>query len=171
MRKAFITGITGQDGSYLCDLLLEKGYDEVHGLVHRPDSLATSHLQHLLSNRLIVGKRLFLHPGSLEDAMHLRRIVHDAKPSEFYHMAGQSSPQRSMLLPESTVETVGLATVRILEIIKDLSNPPRFLYASSSEVFGQPTTPFQNENTAINPTTPYGAAKAFSQQMAKIYPS
>jgi GDPmannose 4,6-dehydratase len=165
---AFITGITGQDGSYLCELLLEKGY-EVHGLVHRPDTLLASNIGHLVRAEKIHGKQLLLHNGSFEDATHLRRIISKAKPTEFYHLAGQSSPRLSLELPENTVDSVGMGTLRLLEIIRDIPNPPRFLYASSSEVFGSPPHSPQDEMTPINPTTPYGAAKAFSQQMARIY--
>lgn len=168
MGKAFITGITGQDGSYLCELLLEKGY-EVHGLVHRPDTLAHSNIAHLIANPAIMGKRLFLHNGAYEDATHLRRIISRARPTEFYHLAGQSSPRLSLELPESTVDSIGMATLRLLEILRDLPDPPKFLYASSSEVFGSPPHSPQDEHTPVNPTTPYGAAKAFSQQMARIY--
>lgn len=168
MKKAFITGITGQDGSYLVDMLLEKDY-EVHGLVHRPDSLMSSNLRHHLGENGVHGKRLFLHNGAFEDATHLRRIIGKVKPDEFYHLAGQSSPRLSLELPESTVDSIGMATLRLLEILRDLPSPPRFLYASSSEVFGSPPHSPQDENTPVNPTTPYGAAKAFSQQMARIY--
>jgi len=168
MGRAFITGITGQDGSYLCELLLEKGY-EVHGLVHRPDTLAHSNIAHLIANPEIMGKQLFLHNGAYEDATHLRRIISRARPTEFYHLAGQSSPRLSLELPESTVDSIGMATLRLLEILRDLPDPPKFLYASSSEVFGSPPHSPQDEHTPVNPTTPYGAAKAFSQQMARIY--
>jgi GDPmannose 4,6-dehydratase len=168
MPKAFITGITGQDGSYLCEWLLEHDY-EVHGLVHRPDALATSNIGHLVTDASVLGKRLFLHNGAFEDATHLRRIISRAKPNEFYHLAGQSSPRLSLELPESTVDSIGMATLRLLEILRDLPNPPKFLYASSSEVFGSPPHSPQDELTPVNPTTPYGAAKAFSQQMARIY--
>lgn len=167
-KRAFITGITGQDGSYLCELLLDKGY-EVHGLVHRPDTLPASNIGHLVGNAEIMGQRLFLHTGAFEDATHLRRVISRAKPDEFYHLAGQSSPRLSLELPESTVDSIGMATLRLLEILRDLPNPPKFLYASSSEVFGSPSHSPQDELTPINPTTPYGAAKAFSQQMARIY--
>ena len=166
--RAFITGITGQDGSYLAELLLEKGY-EVHGLVHRPDSLPTSNIRHLVSNPELLNKRLILHNGAFEDATHLRRIISRAKPNEFYHLAGQSSPRLSLELPESTVDSIGMATLRLLEILRDLPEPTKFLYASSSEVFGSPPHSPQDELTPLNPTTPYGAAKAFSQQMARIY--
>ena len=165
---AFITGITGQDGSYLAELLLGKGY-VVHGLVHRPDALASSHIGHLVQNPGLLGKQLFLHNGAFEDATHLRRVIGKAMPTEFYHLAGQSSPRLSLELPETTVDSIGMGTLRLLEIIRDLAKPPRFFYASSSEVFGTPAHSPQDELTPVNPTTPYGAAKAFSQQMARIY--
>ncbi|QYM79790.1 GDP-mannose 4,6-dehydratase [Horticoccus luteus] len=168
MKKVFITGITGQDGSYLVDLLLEKDY-EIHGLVHRPDALMNSNLRHLLGDSGVLNRRLFLHNGAFEDATHLRRIIGKVKPDEFYHLAGQSSPRLSLELPESTVDSIGMATLRLLEILRDLPDPPKFLYASSSEVFGSPPHSPQDENTPLTPTTPYGAAKAFSQQMARIY--
>jgi GDPmannose 4,6-dehydratase len=168
MPKAFITGITGQDGSYLCEWLLAHDY-EVHGLVHRPDALANSNIRHLVTDPAILGKRLFLHNGAFEDATHLRRIISRAQPNEFYHLAGQSSPRLSLELPESTVDSIGMATLRLLEILRDLPDPPKFLYASSSEVFGSPSYSPQDELTPLNPTTPYGAAKAFSQLMARIY--
>lgn len=166
--RAFITGITGQDGSYLAELLLEKGY-EIHGLVHRPDNLLASNIRHLVSDPNVFNKQLFLHNGAHEDATHLRRIISKAQPTEFYHLAGQSSPRLSLELPESTVDTIGMATLRLLEILRDLREPPKFLYASSSEVFGSPPNSPQDELTPVNPTTPYGAAKAFSQHMARIY--
>ncbi|MGA2052691.1 MAG: GDP-mannose 4,6-dehydratase [Opitutales bacterium] len=168
MNRAFITGITGQDGSYLCELLLEKGY-EVHGLVHRPEGLRAGNLAHLFQDEKIFNQRLFLHTGSFEDATHLRRLIFRAKPTEFYHLAAQSSPRLSLELPETTMESVGMATVRLLEILRDLDNPPRFLYASSSEIFGAPTQMPQDELTPVQPSTPYGVAKALSTQMAKIY--
>ncbi len=165
---AFITGITGQDGSYLAELLLEKGYT-VHGLVHRPDGLHTSNIGHLVGDSSLVNKRLYLHNGAFEDATHLRRIITRARPTEFYHLAGQSSPRLSLELPETTVDSIGMGTLRLLEIVRDMPEPPRFLYASSAEVFGSPSHSPQDELTPLNPTTPYGAAKAFSQQMARIY--
>ncbi len=168
MKTAFITGITGQDGSYLCELLLEKGYT-VHGLVHRPDSVARSNIGHLVQDRNILDKRLFLHPGAFEDATHLRRVILKSQPDEFYHLAGQSSPRLSLELPEATVESVGMATLRLLEIIRDMPHPPKFLYASSAEIYGSPPHSPQDELTPVNPTTPYGAAKAFSMQMCRLY--
>jgi len=170
MNRAFITGITGQDGSYLAELLLEKGY-EVHGLVHRPEGLSSGNLGKLYSDEAIMNKRLFLHTGSFEDNTHLRRLIMRAKPNEFYHLAAQSSPRLSLELPETTMESVGMATVRLLEILRDLDNPPKFLYASSSEIFGEPGLTLQDESTPMQPSTPYGVAKALSTQMAKIYRS
>jgi GDPmannose 4,6-dehydratase len=167
-KRAFVTGITGQDGSYLCELLLEKGYI-VHGLVHRPSSLYEGNLRHLAADPGIVDKRLFLHPGAFEDATHLRRLIAKARPHEMYHLAGQSSPRLSLELPETTVDSIGMGTLRLLEIIRDLPEPPKFLYAASSEIFGSPVHTPQDEATPINPTTPYGAAKAFSHQMCRIY--
>ncbi len=168
MKRAFITGITGQDGSYLAELLLARDY-EVHGMVHRPDSLPGSNIGPLVNDPALLNRRLFLHNGSFEDATHLRRLISRARPDEFYHLAGQSSPRLSLDLPEATVDSVGMATLRLLEIIRDLATPTKFLYASSSEVFGSPPYSPQDELTPLNPTTPYGAAKAFSQQMARIY--
>ena len=165
---AFITGITGQDGSYLAELLLDKGYI-VHGLVHRPDALNSSNIAHLVQDAKIHNKTLFLHAGAFEDATHLRRIIHRAQPTELYHLAGQSSPRLSLELPEATVDSVGMATLRLLEIIRDFSDPPKFLYACSSEIFGSPPHSPQDELTPVSPTTPYGAAKALSQQMTRIY--
>lgn len=165
---AFITGITGQDGSYLAEFLLERDYI-VHGLVHRPDMLSTSAIAPLVADPAVMGHRLFLHNGAFEDATHLRRIISRAQPSELYHLAGQSSPRLSLELPEATVDSVGMGTLRLLEIIRDLPEPPRFLYASSSEVFGSPPHSPQDELTPLVPTTPYGAAKAFAQQMGRIY--
>ncbi|MGJ8652013.1 MAG: GDP-mannose 4,6-dehydratase [Opitutaceae bacterium] len=167
-KTAFITGITGQDGSYLTDDLLEQGYT-VHGLVHRPDSLGSSHISRHLLDSKVFNKRLFLHSGSLEDPTNLRRVIFKAKPDEFYHLAGQSSPRLSLERPQETVDSVGMATFKLLEILRDLEHPSKFLYASSSEVFGSPEITPQDETTPVNPTTPYGAAKAFSQQMTRIY--
>jgi len=167
-KTAFITGITGQDGSYLTELLLEKGY-AVHGLVTPLESAANSNIRHLVANPAILGKRLFLHTGAFEEVTPLRRIISQVKPDEFYHFAGQSSPRLSFDLPEVTAESVGITTLRLLEILRDLEHPTKFFNASSAEVFGTPVTSPQDEQTPVNPTTPYGAAKAFSQQMVRIY--
>ena len=168
MKRAFITGITGQDGSYLAESLLAKDY-EVHGLVHRPDYLSRSNIAHLVQDPAVLNHSLFLHNGAFDDATQLRRLILRAKPDEFYHLAGQSSPRLSLEMPETTVDSVGMGTLRLLEIVRDLPNPPKFLYASSSEVFGSPPRSPQYELTPLNPTTPYGAAKALAQQMTRIY--
>jgi len=167
-KTAFITGITGQDGSYLTELLLEKGY-LVHGLVTPLESAANSNIGHLVANPDILGKRLFLHTGAFEEITPLRRIISQAKPDEFYHFAGQSSPRLSFDLPEVTAESVGMTTLRLLEILRDLERPTKFFNASSAEVFGTPSSPTQDEQTPVNPTTPYGTSKAFAQQMVRIY--
>jgi GDPmannose 4,6-dehydratase len=165
---AFITGITGQDGSYLAEYLLARGY-VVHGLVRRPDALQASPIAPLVNNPAVMGKALFLHHGALEDAAALRRAVGAARPSEFYHLAGQSSPRMALESPEAAVASIGMGTLRVLEILRELTEPPRFLHASSSEVFGSPPCSPQDELTPLNPTTPYGVAKAFAQQMTKVY--
>ena len=168
MSSALITGITGQDGSYLAELLLEKGY-EVHGLVRRTSSLERSRLRHLYSDPEIYDRKLFLHYCDLEDATTLRRILVASKPDELYHLAGQSHVGLSFEITESTVESVAMATLRLLEIIRDLSSPPRLFHAASSEVFGRPSQVPQREDTPMCPVNPYGAAKAFAAQMVRIY--
>jgi GDPmannose 4,6-dehydratase len=168
MPCAFITGITGQDGSYLTELLLAKGY-EVHGLVRRPEALVSSPIGSLIEDDRILNKQLFLHNGAFEEATRLRQIIHQAKPNEFYHLAAQSSPRLSLEMPETALESIGMGTVRILEILRDMSSPPKFLYASSSEVFGTPSYAPQDELCPMHAATPYGAAKAMAQQMTTIY--
>lgn len=168
--RAFITGVTGQDGSYLCELLLSKGY-RVDGLVHRPDSVMHSPIAHLVKDEAVLNKQFFLHSGSFEDGSHLRRLIQKARPTEFYHLAGQSSPRISLDLPETTLDSIGMGTLRLLEILRDLDAPPRFLYPSSSEVFGAAKTSPQTEDTPLAPSTPYGAAKAFAQNITQIYRS
>lgn len=165
---ALITGITGQDGSYLTELLLEKGY-EVHGIVRRSSTLERSRLNQFYGNENVYEKRLFLHYADLTDTTTIRRIVLKVKPTEFYHLAGQSHVGLSFEIPESTCDLTAMATLRIMEILRDLPNPPRFLHASSREIFGTPTVSPQDENTRINPNSPYGVAKAFSTQMTKVY--
>lgn len=167
-KTALITGITGQDGSYLTELLLEKGY-EVHGLVRRSSSLERSRLNHLYTDETIYNKRLFLHYADLDDPTTIRRIVTKIQPDEFYHLAGQSHVGLSFDIPESTCDTTAMGTLRIMEILRDQPSPPRFLHASSREIFGTPTVSPQDESTPINPNSPYGCAKAFATQMTKIY--
>ncbi len=165
---AIITGITGQDGSYLTELLLSKGY-EVHGIVRRSSTLERSRLKSLYLDPSIYDHRLFLHYADLSDTTTIRRIVHRVQPTEFYHLAGQSHVGLSFEIPESTCELTALGTLRILEILRDQPNPPRFLYPSSREIFGTPAVLPQDENTPVNPNSPYGCAKAFATQMTRIY--
>jgi GDPmannose 4,6-dehydratase len=166
--RALITGITGQDGSYLTELLLEQGY-EVHGLVRRTSTLERSRLRHLYANPELYNRRLFLHYCDLEDATTLRRILVRVAPDEVYHLAGQSHVGLSFEIAESTVESVAMGTLRLLEILRDLATPPRLFHAASSEVFGRPAQVPQTEDTPMAPVNPYGAAKAFAAQLLRIY--
>jgi GDPmannose 4,6-dehydratase len=167
-RKALITGVTGQDGSYLSELLLAKGY-EVHGVVRRTSTLNRSRLQDLYSNPDIYNKTLFLHYADLEDSTTLRRVLASVVPDEIYHLAGQSHVGLSFEIPESTCEMTAMGTLRLLEMIRDLPKPPRFYHASSSEIFGKPKESPQTEETPFSPINPYGCAKAFATQMVRIY--
>lgn len=168
MSKALITGITGQDGSYLTELLLGKGY-EVHGLVRRSSTIERSRLKHLYTDPAVNNQRLFLHYAELDDPTTIRRVVSRVQPDEFYHLAGQSHVGLSFEIPESTCDTTAIGTLRIMEILRDQPNPPRFLHASSREIFGTPDVSPQDESTPVNPNSPYGCAKAFATQMTKIY--
>lgn len=168
MKTALITGITGQDGSYLTELLLEKGY-QVHGLVRRSSTLERSRLKHLYADPNVHEHSLFLHYADLDDPTTIRRIVTQVQPAEFYHLAGQSHVGLSFDIPESTCDVTAMGTLRIMEILRDQPDPPRFLHASSREIFGTPAESPQNENTPINPNSPYGCAKAFATQMTRIY--
>ena len=165
---ALITGITGQDGSYLTELLLQKGY-EVHGIVRRSSSLERIRLDRLYSDDSVFGKRLFLHYADLSDVTTIRRIITRVRPTEVYHLAGQSHVGLSFEIPESTCDLTAMGTLRIMEILRDLPQPPRFMHASSREIFGSPTVSPQDENTPSNPNSPYGCAKAFATQMTRVY--
>ena len=167
-KVALITGITGQDGSYLAELLLEKGY-RVHGVVRRTSNLLRSRIEHLRRDKNIYEHRLFLHYGDLSDGTTLRRIFAGARPDEVYHLAGQSHVGLSFEIPESTCEEVGMATLRLLEITRDQPQPIRFYHASSSEIFGHASETPQTEETALRPASPYGCAKAFATQLAQLY--
>lgn len=167
-KTALITGITGQDGSYLTELLLGKGYC-VHGLVRRTSNLQRSRIEHLRQDESIHDKRLFLHYGDLGDTTALRRIFSEFRPAEIYHLAGQSHVGLSFEIPESTCEEAGMATLRLLEITRDQPEPPRFYHASTSEVFGAASETPQTETTPFCPTSPYGCAKAFATQLARVY--
>jgi GDPmannose 4,6-dehydratase len=167
-KTALVTGITGQDGSYLAELLLDKGY-AVHGIVRRTSNLVRSRIEHLRLDDKIYGQRLFLHYGDLSDGTTLRRIFREVQPDEIYHLAGQSHVGLSFDIPESTCEDAGMATLRLLEIARDQTKPLRFYHASSSEIFGNTKTAPQDENTPFAPTSPYGCAKAFATQLARVY--
>jgi GDPmannose 4,6-dehydratase len=165
---AFITGITGQDGSYLTELLLEKGY-EVHGLVRRSSTIGRSRLEALFNDKAIYEKRLFLHYGDLDDTTTIRRILSSTAPDEVYHLAGQSHVGLSFEIPETTCQFTAMGTLKLLEILRDLPKQPKLLHISSSEIFGRPATSPQNESTSRDPVTPYGIAKNFATQMVKLY--
>src|SRR6266403_886953 len=167
-KVALITGITGQDGSYLTELLLEKGY-AVHGIVRRTSNLLRSRIEHLRRDERIYEHQLFLHYGDLSDGTTLRRIFRDVRPAELYHLAGQSHVGLSFEIPESTCEEAGMATLRLLEIARDQPQPVRFYHASSSEIFGTATETPQTEQTPMFPTSPYGCAKAFATQLVRVY--
>src|SRR5256885_12556146 len=167
-KTALITGITGQDGSYLTELLLEKGY-AVHGVVRRTRNLVRSGIGHLRGDENIDGKSLFLHYGDLSDGTTLRRIFSEVQPDELYHLAGQSHVGLSFEIPESTCEEIGMATLRLLEIARDQSQPVKIYHASSSEIFGNAIESPQTEQTPLRPSSPYGCAKAFATQLAGVY--
>lgn len=168
MPSALITGITGQDGSYLTELLLTKGY-VVHGLVRRSSNTVRQRLDHLTGDSSVYGQRLFLHYADLDDITTVRRLLLRIRPEEIYHLAGQTHVGASFDIPESTCEFTAMGTLRLLEILRDLDPKPRFLHASSSEIFGRPDHWPQTESTSFNPVTPYGVAKAFATQMVKVY--
>ena len=160
--------MTGQDGSYLTELLLEKGY-AVHGIVRRTSNLLRSRIEHLRRDDKIYGERMFLHYGDLSDMTTLRRIFREVNPSEVYHLAGQSHVGLSFDLPESTCDEAGMATLRLLEIVRDQSAGVKFYHASTSEIFGNASESPQTEETPMRPTSPYGCAKAFATMLARVY--
>ena len=168
MKKALITGITGQDGSYLTDLLLEKGY-EVHGIVRRSSSFNRWRIEHLIQDPAIYGKKLFLHYADLSDDSSLRRIFSQTNPDEFYHLAGQSHVGISFEIPEVTTYEIANCTLKLLEICRDQDTPPKVYLACSSEIFGNSSDSAQNENSPLNPTSPYGVSKAFCLHTGHIY--
>ena len=161
MTKALITGITGQDGSYLADLLLSKGY-EVHGIIRRASTFNTSRIDHLYQDQHVHGVRLFLHYGDLADSVHLVKLLYELQPDEIYHLGAQSHVRVSFDIPEYTADVTGVGTIRILEAIRESGVKPRFYQASSSEMFGKVQAVPQVETTPFWPRSPYGAAKVFS---------
>ena len=156
-KRALITGISGQDGSYLAELLLEKGY-EVHGIVRRSSSFNTDRIDHLYHDPHEQGVRLFTHYGDLADATALVKLLYELQPDEVYHLGAQSHVRVSFDIPEYTFDVTGAGTVRLLEAIREAGVSPRFYQASSSEMFGAAPPP-QNEETPFHPRSPYGVAK------------
>ena len=161
MKKALITGITGQDGSYLADLLLEKGY-EVHGIIRRASTFNTSRIDHLYADPHVNDVRLFLHYGDLSDSVNLVKLLYELKPDEIYHLGAQSHVRVSFDIPEYTSDVTGVGTIRILEAIREAGLRSRFYQASSSEMFGKAQQTPQTEKTPFWPRSPYGVAKVFS---------
>jgi GDPmannose 4,6-dehydratase len=167
VRRAFITGITGQDGSYLAELLLAKGY-EVHGLIRRSSSFNTWRIDHLYVDPHDPRARLFLHYGDLREGARLVSLLEQIRPDEVYNLAAQSHVRVSFDEPEHTADTTGTGSVRLLEAIRLAKLEPRYYQASSSEMFGS-TPPPQSESTPFAPRSPYGASKLFSYWMTRNY--
>ena len=170
-KTALIFGITGQDGSYLTEILLKKGYI-VHGVIRRASTFNTSRINHLYQDPHNKNRKLFLHYGDLADSGTIRKIIYKVKPNEIYNLAAQSHVKVSFDIPEYTMDITGNGTLRILEAIRDYQDETRkkvkFYQASSSEMFGSAPPP-QNENTPFVPQSPYGAAKVFAHNMTKLY--
>jgi GDPmannose 4,6-dehydratase len=160
MKKALITGITGQDGSYLAELLLEKGY-EVHGMIRRSSSFNTGRIDHLYNDPEILDKRLFLHYGDLTDSSNLNRLLENIQPDEIYNLGAQSHVQVSFEVPEYTAEVDAIGTLRFLDAIKDTGVQTRFYQASTSELYGMAQEVPQSESTPFYPRSPYGVAKIY----------
>ncbi len=169
-KKALITGITGQDGSYLAELLLSKGY-EVHGLIRRASTFNTGRIDHLYRDPHLPGTRLFLHYSDLNDSSSIHRVLEKVGPQEIYNLAAQSHVRVSFDIPEYTAEVTGVGTIRLLEAIRQvgLTKAIRFYQASSSEMYGKVQHTPQNEDTPFYPRSPYGVAKVFSFWSCKNY--
>lgn len=171
MSRALITGITGQDGSYLAELLLAKGYD-VHGVIRRASTFNTGRLDDIYKDPHVEGSTFHLHYGDLADANTIRRLIYKIQPDEIYNLGAQSHVRVSFDIPEYTANITGIGTLRVLEAIKDFEEHTgkkvKFYQASSSEMFGAAPPP-QNENTPFYPRSPYGVAKVFSFNIARNY--
>src|SRR5512139_612462 len=167
MPKALITGITGQDGSYLVEFLMSKGY-EVHGLIRRASTFNTGRLGHVYVDPHVPGARMFLHYGDLTDAGQLTNLIYNVQPDEIYHLGAQSHVRVSFDIPEYTGTVTGIGTTRILESIRRSGNSIRLYQASSSEMFGG-ANPTQDEQTAFAPRSPYACAKVYSYWMVRNY--
>lgn len=167
MKKAFITGITGQDGAYLAELLLAKGY-EVHGLVRRSSSFNTGRIDHLYTDFHDPEARVYLHYGDLSISGNLLDLLSSIRPDEIYHLGAQSHVRVSFDMPEYTGDVTGIGTLRLLEALRKTGTKARFYQASSSEMFGAAPAP-QNEQTPFEPRSPYAAAKVYAHYVAKNY--
>jgi GDPmannose 4,6-dehydratase len=168
MKKALITGITGQDGSYLAELLLSKEY-EVHGIIRRASTFNTERIDHLYQDPHINGVRLFLHYGDIADSTNLIKLLYRIQPDEIYHLAAQSHVRVSFDIPEYTGDITGLGTIRILEAIRETGLKAKFYQASSSEMYGKAQEVPQRETTPFYPRSPYGAAKVYSYWLTVNY--
>ncbi|MFH1760924.1 MAG: GDP-mannose 4,6-dehydratase [bacterium] len=166
--KALITGITGQDGAYLTEQLLEKEY-EVHGVVRRTSVLNRQRIEHLIRNRDVYSKRLFLHYGDLTDSSNLSRLLQKIKPDEIYNLGAQSHVKVSFEVPEYTADVDGVGTLRILDAIRDVGLNTRFYQASTSELYGMVREIPQTEKTPFYPRSPYGVAKLYAFWITKNY--
>ncbi len=167
-KKALITGITGQDGSYLTEFLLEKGY-EVHGVIRRTSTITTSRIDHLYSDPAIYNVNLFLHYGDLSDSSNLSRLLAKLQPEEIYHLGAQSHVRVSFDIPEYTADVVGLGTLRILDAIRENGLRSKFYQASSSEMYGKVQEIPQKETTPFYPRSPYACAKLYGYWITKNY--
>lgn len=168
IKKAFITGITGQDGSYLTELLLSKDY-EVHGLIRRSSSFNTGRIEHLYQDQHIHNAKLFLHHGDLSDSSNLSRLIQKIKPDEIYNLGAQSHVRVSFDMPEYSSDVVALGTLRLLDAIRDTGIDTKFYQASSSEMFGLVQEVPQRETTPFYPRSPYAAAKVYAYWMTRNY--
>jgi GDPmannose 4,6-dehydratase len=160
-KRALVTGITGQDGSYLAELLLAKGY-EVHGIIRRSSSFNTERIDHIYQDPHAAGRRLILHYGDLNDASSLNHVLRTVEPHEIYNLGAQSHVKVSFDIPEYTAEVTAVGTARLLEAIREVGLRPRFYQASSSEMFGQAAETPQRETTPFHPRSPYGVAKVYA---------
>jgi GDPmannose 4,6-dehydratase len=168
MKKALITGITGQDGSYLTEFLIDKGY-EVHGIIRRASTFNTHRIDHLYEDRLAGSPRMILHHGDLTDSSSLNRILERVQPAEIYNLAAQSHVQVSFEVPEYTAEVDAIGTLRLLDAIRETGVPARFYQASTSELYGKVQETPQTEKTPFYPRSPYGVAKLYSFWITKNY--
>ena len=167
MKRALITGITGQDGSYLAEFLLEKGY-EVHGIIRRSSSFNTARIEHLYKDPHVTDSKLFLHYGDITDGVGISNLIRELEPNEIYNLAAQSHVKVSFEMPDFTAQVDALGTIRMLEAIRSAKIETKFYQASTSELFGS-TLPPQNEDSRFAPRSPYAAAKLYAYWIARNY--